>query len=131
VCPPAAPRILDCLGLLHQDGKLPDPEWYDELAQLMFQPAIKLYAPPLFRDIWQVESCQILESLNVSRHGHGALLERQELYLPLVPRAIRKIFLQEPSPEGSPGHLLITGLHQLLHPLPPILCVCHQKEGDK
>jgi len=46
-------------------------------------------------------------------------------------RAVLEIFLHEPRPEGSPGHLFFTGLHQLLHSLPPVFSVCDQEECDE
>ena len=48
-----------------------------------------------------------------------------------MPRTVGKVLLLEPHPEYSPCYLLLTGLHQLLHPLPPVLCICHQEKCDK
>ena len=45
--------------------------------------------------------------------------------------AVEEILLQKPLPDVNPFHLLLAGLHLLLHPHPPVLCLCHQQEGGK
>jgi len=105
--------------------------WHNEAAYLMFQSALEPPTPPLLSNLWSVETSQVFEPLYICRHSHSPLLKSKELCLPFVPRTVGKVLLQEPRPEGSPRHLLPSGLHQLLHPLPPILRVCHQEKRDK
>ena len=45
--------------------------------------------------------------------------------------AIREVLLQESPPEVGPSHLLLLGLHLLLHPHPPVLCLGHQQKGGE
>jgi len=59
------------------------------------------------------------------------LLKSEELSFALMFSAVRKVLFQETSPEIHPIYFFLPGLHQLLHPHPPILCVCHQQKGSK
>jgi len=75
-------QLLKCLGLLHQDWKLPDPEWYQESTQVMFRPTFILSASPFLRDSGRVESPQVLKPICVYLHIQVPLLEREEFRFP-------------------------------------------------
>jgi len=116
------------LCLFHQYRELSDPQGYEESTQLMAQTALEFSTVPFFIDNLRVEPHQVLKLISISLHHDSPLLQSKELRFPFIFGTVWKVFLQELCPEVSPSYSLFAGLHQLLHPHPPVLSIHHKKE---
>jgi len=85
-------QLLDCLGLLHQDWELYDPQRYGESAKLMLQPALILLKSTFLYDRGRVESCQVLKPVCVCLYNQVPLLEHEEFNFPPCLALLGKYF---------------------------------------